>query len=478
MDEEREAPPGRADGWPAHEAPISGLPEGQDRGGLLEMMDIPQVEITASGEESLGIADEVIDKINHEFAAEVLRRPSKEDRQKVADRIAVLVRQQALARKLSLSAHTIQTICAELERRLLGLGFLDLLLPPARTDLTEIAVYSSGLVQVMRKGQVRWETVDISPSEAEIWRALDRILGPQNKVLNEANPSVNARLPGSESNPGGGRVKALHPVIAPPGRNPAVNIRLFEQEPVRPDWILQKEMASAEILDFLSEEIQSGEKILITGGTRTGKTTLLSALCNYLPEGWRIVKIEEPQEIWIDRPTVQTLEARPAAVGTEVKPYTLADGVDDALRLSPDYLIVGEVRDGRAALALFRALMTGHSGSCTFHADTPREALERLATVMGADAGVGRADAMGMIGSAIDLIVQLGIRGEVRRVVSVAGVAPHPRRVEPLLIPLFRFRPGSSANAPFWDQLPGEPQMRVPGDPQAWDAEMAEESNQ
>ena len=470
MDEEREAPPGRADGRLVGEGTISGLPEGQDRGGLLEMMDIPQVEITASGEESLGIADEVIDKINHEFAAEVLRRPSKEDRQKIADRIAVLVRQQALARKLSLSAHTIQTICAELERRLLGLGFLDLLLPPARTDLTEIAVYSSGLVQVMRKGQVRWETVDISPSEAEIWRALDRILGPQNKVLNEANPSVNARLPGSESNPGGGRVKALHPVIAPPGRNPAVNIRLFEQEPVRPDWILQKEMASAEILDFLSEEIQSGEKILITGGTRTGKTTLLSALCNYLPEGWRIVKIEEPQEIWIDRPTVQTLEARPAAVGTEVKPYTLADGVDDALRLSPDYLIVGEVRDGRAALALFRALMTGHSGSCTFHADTPQEALERLATVMGADAGVGRADAMGMIGSAIDLIVQLGIRGEVRRVVSVAGVAPHPKRIEPLLIPLFRFRPGPSANAPHWEQLPGAPQ--------AWDADVAEESNQ
>ncbi|MGA2110596.1 MAG: ATPase, T2SS/T4P/T4SS family [Anaerolineales bacterium] len=440
---------------------MSNLPGGNDRRGLLEMMEIPRLEIEGSGKELSGIADEVIDRINHEFPAEVLRRPSKEERQKVAERIAVLVRQQALARKVSLSGHTIQTITDELERRLLGLGFLDLLLPPARTDLTEIAVYSSGLVQVMRKGQVRWETVDLSPSEAEIWRTLDRILGPQNKVLNEANPSVNARLPGSESNPGGGRVKALHPVIAPPGRNPAVNIRLFEQEPVRPEWILRKGMASVEIMDFLAEEIQGGEKILITGGTRTGKTTLLSALCNYLPEGWRIVKIEEPQEIWVDRPTVQTLEARPAAVGTEVRPYTLADGVDDALRLSPDYLIVGEVRDGRAALALFRALMTGHSGSCTFHADTPQEALQRLATVMGADAGVGRADAMGMIGSAIDLIVQLGIRNEVRRVVSVAGVAQHPRQIDPVLVPLFRFRAGSPPSDPHWDELPEEPQMLV-----------------
>ena len=97
--------------------------------------------------------------------------------------------------------------------------------------------------------------------------------------------------------------------------------------------------------------------------TRTGKTTLLSALCNFLPSIWRIVKIEDPEEIWVDRPTVQTVEARPQAVGTDVRPYTLADGVDDAMRMSPDYLVIGEVRDGIAAMSLFRALMTGHSGA-------------------------------------------------------------------------------------------------------------------
>ena len=453
MDEQDEVLRKKAATWPAGEGSAPGLMEGQDRRGLLGMMEMAQAEIAPNGEEALGIADVVIDLINHEFSAEVLRRPSREERARIADRIAVLARHEATARKLSLSAHTLQSLCAELERRLLGLGFLDLVLPPARTDLTEIAVYSSGLVQVMRKGQVRWETIDLAPSESEIWRVLDRILGPQNKVLNEANPSVNARLPSSEHNPGGGRVKALHPVIAPPGRNPAVNIRLFEQKPVRPEWILEKGMASAEVLDFLAEAMRSGDRILITGGTRTGKTTLLSALCNFLPGGWRIVKIEEPQEIWIDRPTVQTLEARPAALGTEVRPYTLADGVDDALRLSPDYLIVGEVRDGRAALALFRALMTGHSGACTFHADTPHEAVERLATVMGADAGVPRSDATGMMVSAIDLIVQLGIREEVRRVVSVAKVGRHPERMEPALVPLVRFDPDCPPDQPHWEQL-------------------------
>ena len=162
-------------------------------------------------------------------------------------------------------------------------------------------------------------------------------------------------------------------MIAPPGRNPVINIRLYEQKPVRPEWILERGVLNEEMLEILSHAVQNGARILICGGTRTGKTTLLSALCNFLPQAWRIVKIEDPEEIWIDRQTVQTLEARPQAIGTEVQPYTLANGVDDALRISPDYLIVGEVRDGQAAMALFRAMMTGHSGACTFHADSPKK---------------------------------------------------------------------------------------------------------
>jgi len=111
-------------------------------------------------------------------------------------------------------------------------------------------------------------------------------------------------------------------------------------------------MASHEQMETLKQAIQQGKRLLITGGTRTGKTTLLSALCNFLPANWRIVKIEDPEEIWIDRNTVQTIEARPSTVGTELQPYTLANGVDDAMRMSPDYLVIGEVRDGHAALAL------------------------------------------------------------------------------------------------------------------------------
>lgn len=407
------------------------------------------------------VANQVIDQINREFPVSVLRSPTDEERQHIQERINTLVG-QAFQRSNAYSGYqTDGTLAAELGRRLMGLGFLDLLLPPARTDLSEICIYSSGLVQVMKKNSVRWETLpDLKPDPSEVTRVLDRILGPQNKSLNEANPTVNAKLPASPYNPGGGRIKALHPVVAPPGRNPSINIRLFEQKPVLPAWILERQMMSPEMMGLLQTAMEQGYRILITGGTRTGKTTLLSALCNYLPSAWRIVKIEDPEEIWIERPTVQTIEARPAALGTEIQPYTLANAVDDALRMAPDYLILGEVRDGHAGLSLFRALMTGHSGACTFHADNPREAVRRLTTVLGADAGVGAADAIQLIAEAVDLLVQIGIRNEVRRVTVIANLSKEISNGDIRFEPVYRLDEQSSGNQPHWEKI-GELRPRI-----------------
>jgi pilus assembly protein CpaF len=231
-----------------------------------------------------------------------------------------------------------------------------------------------------------------------------------------------------------------------------INIRLYEQKPVRPEWILERGVVNEAMLDFLSHSVQNGARILICGGTRTGKTTLLSALCNFLPSPWRIVKIEDPEEIWIDRQTVQTLEARPQAIGTEVQPYTLANGVDDALRLSPDYLIVGEVRDGQAAMALFRAMMTGHSGACTFHADHPEEAVERMATILGTDQRIGREPALQMIASSVDLLVQIGIRQEARRVTSISTIVPGRVNEALQFRSVYRFLEESVKGLPVWEK--------------------------
>jgi len=397
------------------------------------------------------VVNEVIDQINQEFPPALLQSPSEADRQRIRERVVTVVGAALRKRSLRPGFQYEAELAENLTRRIGGLGFLDLLLPPARTDLSEIVLYSSGLVQIMRKGSVRWENVDMAPEASEIWRVLDRLLGPQNNTLNETNPSINAKLPSTPHNPGGGRIKALHPIVTPPGRNPSINIRLYEQKPVKPDWLLERGVMTTEMMNLLQNAMENGYRILIAGGTRTGKTTLLSAVCNFLPAGWRIVKIEDPEEIWIDRPTVQTVEARPQAVGTDVKPYTLADGVDDAMRMSPDYLVIGEVRDGRAAMSLFRALMTGHSGACTFHADSPREAARRLATVMGADAGVHLHEANQMIAAAVDLLVQIGIRHETRRVVSIANVSKELVNGDVGFDPIYRYAETSPAGQPRWE---------------------------
>lgn len=421
--------------------------------GILGLYDTPSEAVQLSPAERNALVNEVIDQINQEFAPTVLQSPGETERKQIRERVEALVSAAFRKRNLRPGLQVEAQIAEDLTRRIVGLGFLDLLLPPARTDLSEIGIYSSGLIQVMKKGSVRWETVDLHPEAGEIWRVLDRLLGPQNKTLNETNPSINAKLPATPHNPGGGRIKALHPVVVPPGRNPCINIRLYEQKPVRPEWLLEREVMSAEMMDLLRQAMEDGQRILISGGTRTGKTTLLSALCNFLPGGWRIVKIEDPEEIWIDRQTVQTVEARPQAIGTEVRPYKLADGVDDAMRMSPDYLIIGEVRDGAAAMSLFRALMTGHSGACTFHADSPREAARRLATVMGADAGVRAHEANQMIADAVDLLVQIGIRHEIRRVVQVANVSKELKSGDVWFEPIFRYNEQSPVGNPAWEKL-------------------------
>jgi pilus assembly protein CpaF len=429
--------------------------------GILGLYDVSAAALPDEAVRNT-VINEVIDQVNQEFPPTLLQNPNESDRQRIQERVVAVVGGALRKRNLRPGFQYEAQMAEELTRRIVGLGFLDLLLPPARTDISEITIYSGGLVQIMRKGSVRWENVDIHPEAGEIWRVLDRLLGPQNKTLNETNPSINAKLPATPHNPGGGRIKALHPVIAPPGRNPSINIRLYEQKPVKPDWLLERGAMTSDMMELLHKAMEDGYRILIAGGTRTGKTTLLSAICNFLPGGWRIVKIEDPEEIWIDRPTVQTVEARPQAVGTDVRSYILADGVDDAMRMSPDYLIIGEVRDGKAAMSLFRALMTGHSGACTFHADSPREAVRRLATVMGADAAVRSHEANQMIADAVDLLVQIGIRHETRRVVAIANVAKDLKNGDVWFEPIFRFDENSPAEDPRWEQI-GELSPRLIG---------------
>jgi pilus assembly protein CpaF len=419
---------------------------------LLSLYATQAVDTNADAERG-AVMNEVIDQVNAEYPPARLASPSATERADIQERVTVLVANAFRRRTMRPGPQYETALGEEITRRLLGLGFLDLLLPPVRTDISEIAVYSSGLLQIMRKGAVRFDNVDLHPDAGEIWRVLDRVLGPQNKTLNEANPVVYAKLPATEHNPGGGRITALHPTIAPPGKNPAINLRLFEQKPVLPEWLIERGALSAEMMADLQVAMQSGKRILVCGGTRTGKTTLLSAMCNFLPEGWRIVKIEDPEEIWINRQTVQSFEARPKAIGTEVAAVTLADGVKVAMRLSPDFLIVGEARSGEALEALFSAMTTGHSGASTFHAESPRDTVERVITEMGMHSQARPAEIQRTFASAIDLHVQIGIRYDKRRIISIMNVAKELKDGKVFFEPIWKYDEDSPLETPRWNRV-------------------------
>jgi pilus assembly protein CpaF len=308
-----------------------------------------------------------------------------------------------------------------------GLGFFNHLLPSRDHDpgLSEIALNPDGSLWVLRKGAESFERLDFSPSLDEVWRAVESLLAPLGRSISESTPSVDARLPRMQGM-GGARVKVIHPILASGSGYPSINIRLFEPVPVRPEKLVEWEMAPPAVIQSLLAHVARRLRVLIIGGTSSGKTTLLSALCSGIPRGARVVKIEDPEEIWLDHPHVITLEARPAMPGSTVPPYTVKDGVDDALRMSPKWLIVGEVRRGEVAMALFRAQMSDHPGLCTFHAEGPLEAVERLANIVETDLGVPGSATRANFGLAVDLVVQVGFVQGRRRIIGAWEVQRRP----------------------------------------------------
>ena len=142
---------------------------------------------------------------------------------------------------------------------------------------------------------------------------------------------MDVKIPRNRGSAGSAR-QALHPIIGPGDGYPSLALRLFEPEPVEPAQIVKWGVFPAGVLAALTEAVGNRLRVVVIGGTATGKTTLLSALCHGIPTAARIVKIEDPEEIWVPHPNVTTLEARWAPPGSNVPSYTVADGVDDALR--------------------------------------------------------------------------------------------------------------------------------------------------
>ena len=357
----------------------------------------------------------VVDEVAGQFSSMSLTE-MRSDREKLLSRIIPQV--QTTLNRFGLQTMDVEGIAREVIARVGGLGFLE---PLLRTDsgLSEITVTPNGDVWLLKKGAPSFEKMQSRPTDIEVWRAVETLLAPLGRAVTEASPSVDAKIPRQEGLAGGARVKIIHPVVAPGLGYPSINIRLFEPKPVPPEKLIEWNVAPAPVINGLVKVVRQALRVLVIGGTASGKTTLLSALCYGIPRDARVVKIEDPEEIWLDHPHVVTLEARPAQTGSSIVPYSLASAVDDAMRMSPKWLIVGEMRRGDAVAALFRAQMSDHPGLSTFHAEGPEAAVMRLNLLLAADVGIRAEAAKEMFCQAVDMIVQVGWHNGKRAMIGV-----------------------------------------------------------
>ena len=327
-----------------------------------------------------------------------------------------ILRHEAQLTTVTLDPQVLRQLTLRLVNRTLGYGLLSDWLPPARADLSDLCLNADGRLWYRRKGAEDFQAAPATLDHAQVWRSLEGILMQKGRSPTEGEPSIDSKLSYHLTGPNGedygvrpiARLKVQHPVITAGQGFPSFSLRFYEADPVTPEQIVKWNVLPAAVMQWLLGEVGAGTRLVISGGTSTGKTTLLSALCTGIPASKRIVKIEDPEEIWLRHANVQTIEARPTARGAQVAPYTIQQGVDDAMRMAPQWLIVGEVRDGHAAAALFRAMMSNHPGLTTFHADGPDQTLSRLSILMALDTDTNVAVVPAFFANAVDLIVQIG----------------------------------------------------------------------
>ena len=284
----------------------------------------------------------------------------------------------------------------EIADDLLGYGPLQPLL--ADDTVSEIMVNGPHQVFVERNGRLQPAGVAFA-GEAHLLRIVDRIVSEVGRRVDEAAPMVDARLPD------GSRVNVVIPPLSL--RGPAVTIRKFARDPFTIDDLVAFGTLTSQAAAFLAACVRGKLNVLVSGGTGVGKTTLLNALSSFIPEGERIVTIEDSAELQLQQVHVLPLEARPANVEGKGE-IRIRELVRNALRMRPDRLVVGEVR-GPETLDMLQAMNTGHDGSLTTaHANSPRDALSRLETlVLSAGVDLPLRAIREQIASAFDLLVHV-----------------------------------------------------------------------
>jgi pilus assembly protein CpaF len=271
---------------------------------------------------------------------------------------------------MPLSSSDKERLINDVQHELFGLGPLEPLL--SDPTISDILVNSYRTIYVERRGKLEVTNVAFKDDE-HLMRVIERIVSSVGRRIDESSPMVDARLSD------GSRVNAIIPPLSIDG--PVLSIRRFGAEPLRMDSLIENKALTKDIADMLQMCVTARLNVLISGGTGAGKTTLLNALSAYIPEDERIVTIEDSAELQLQQPHVVRLETRPPNIEGRGE-VTQRDLVRNALRMRPDRIVIGEVRGGEA-IDMLQAMNTGHDGSLTtVHANTPRDALSRLETMI------------------------------------------------------------------------------------------------
>src|SRR3982750_866522 len=316
------------------------------------------------------------------------------------------------AEEMPLSTAERERVVSEVRHELFGLGPLEPLL--ADPTISDILVNSHRKIYIERRGKL--ESTDVAFKDDEhLMRVIERIVSSVGRRIDESSPMVDARLAD------GSRVNPIIPPLAIDG--PVVSIRRFGADPLKMAMLVENKALTKDIADMLQMVVHARLNVLISGGTGAGKTTLLNALSAFIPENERIVTIEDSAELQLQQPHTVRLETRPPNIEGRGE-VTQRDLVRNALRMRPERIIVGEVRGGEA-IDMLQAMNTGHDGSLTtIHANTPRDALARLETMIQMT-GMRLSDrAMRQqIASAINLVIQAArLQDGSRRITSISEI--------------------------------------------------------
>jgi pilus assembly protein CpaF len=312
------------------------------------------------------------------------------------EKVMRAVMEQLALDRTPLTREERRRIVREISDDILGYGPLE---PLLRDDsVTEIMVNGYDRIYVERSGKIEGAPVTFV-DDAHLLRIIDKIVSQVGRRVDEASPMVDARLPD------GSRVNAIIPPLAL--RGPTLTIRKFSRDPYTMDDLINFGSITAKAAHFLAAGVKGKLNILISGGTGTGKTTLLNAMSAYVPGDERIVTIEDAAELQLQQDHVIPLESRPPNIEGQGE-IRIRELVRNALRMRPDRIIVGEVR-GAETLDMLQAMNTGHEGSLTtIHANSPRDALSRLETlVLTAGVDLPLRAIREQISSAFDLLVQI-----------------------------------------------------------------------